>query len=161
MSPSPPGTTVSSSPRQPRERQQELLQEIGRDLVEACPQGWFRIDLRASVAVTSDWMALTVLMPDHSSPPADPPLSVGRALRELRELMYAEGRGTWFSLRYTMDPPAAFHVVYNHDFDPKWSPDLSPREWALDLEHFPRAPEHVPDWLRAKLPDDDQPTAGY
>lgn len=158
MSPSQPGTTVSSSPRPPRE--QELLQQIGRDLVEACPEGWWRIDLRASVAVTTDWMALTVLMPDLSSPPADPPLSVGTALRELRELMYAEGRGTWFSLRFTMDPPDAFHVVYNDEFDPKWSPDLSAREWALDLEHFPRAPEHVPGWLRAKLPDDET-TAGY
>lgn len=161
MSPSPPGTTVSSPHRQPRDRQRELLQDIGRDLVEACPEGWFRVDLRASVAVTSDWLALTVLMPDHSSPPVDPPLSVGRALRELRELMYAEGRGTWFSLRYTIDPPAEYHVVYNHDFDPKWSPDLAPHEWALDLEHFPRAPEHVPEWLRAKLPTDDGPGAGY
>ncbi|MFD4668896.1 hypothetical protein ACFWNN_04125 [Lentzea sp. NPDC058450] len=161
MSPNPPGTTASSSPRPPRERQQELLQKIGRDLAGGAPAGWFRIDLRASVSVTQDWMSLTVLMPDHSSPAADLPLSVGTALRELRELMYDDERGTWFSLRYTMDPPDAFHVTYNHDFDPKWSPDLSPHDWALDLEHFPRAPEHVPGWLRAKLTDDDRPTAGY
>jgi hypothetical protein len=119
--------------------QQELLQEIGRLLIEGSPEGWSRIDLRAPVAATQDLMALTVLMPDHSSPHADLRPSVGLALRELRELMYVEGRGTWFSLRYTMDPPAAFHVVYNHDFDPKWSPDLSPHEWALDLERFPLA----------------------
>ncbi|MET9224533.1 hypothetical protein [Lentzea sp. NPDC003310] len=137
------------------------MQEIGRLLVEGSPAGWSRIDLRASVSSTQDLMALTVLMPDHSSPPADLQLPVGRVLRELRELMYAEGRGTWFSLRYTMDPPDVFHVVYNHDFDPLWTPDLSPHEWALDLERFPRAPEHVPDWLRAKLPEDDQPAAGY
>ncbi|NGY65455.1 hypothetical protein G7043_41840 [Lentzea sp. NEAU-D13] len=161
MSPTPPGTTESSSPRPPHERQQELLQEIGRDLIGGCPQGWSRIDLSASVALTQDLMSLVVLMPDHSSPSADLPLSVGRALRELRELMYTDERGTWFSLRYTMDPPAAFHVVYNYDFDPKWYPDLSPHEWARDLERFPRAPEHVPDWLRAKLPEDDQTTAGY
>lgn len=164
MSPHLPGATVSSSHRPSHERQQELLQRIGRELVEVSPDGWFRIDLRASSAITTDWMALTVLMPHGSGPYVDLPLSVGRALRELREVMYVEGRGTWFSLRYTMDSPVEFHVTYNYDFDPKWSPDPNPHEWALDLEHFPRDAKHTPGWLHAKLPvtasvDADEPTA--
>jgi hypothetical protein len=119
--------------------------------VEACPKGWFRVDLHVSMTVTSARLALTVLTADQSSARVYPPLSVSRAMRELRELMHVDGRGTWLSLRYSMDSPTEYHVVYNHDYDPKWSPDLDAREWALDLEHFPRAPEQVPDWLRARL----------
>ena len=57
----------------------------------------------------------------------------------MREVMYVKGRGTWFLLRFTMDPPVEFHVVYNNDFDSKCSLNLTADEWALDLERLHRA----------------------
>lgn len=53
--------------------------------------------------------------------------------------MYMEGHGTWFLLRFTMDPPVEFYVVYNNDFDLKCSLNLTADEWALDLERLHRA----------------------
>lgn len=86
------------------------------------------------------------------------PRTIGNALREVRGLMYEEGRGTWFSSRYTLDPPQEYRVLFNYDRDPNWSPGIAPSAWAADLEHFPRDAEHVPDWLRARLAE---PPAEY
>ncbi|MFD4635949.1 hypothetical protein ACFWN2_01470 [Lentzea sp. NPDC058436] len=69
-------------------------------------------------------------------------------LQELREEMYEEDRGTWFSARFVLRRGGEPEVTFNFDEDPRWSPELHPMMFVRDLEAFPRADEHVPDWLR-------------
>lgn len=146
-----PGDPSTSPPPTRPSRQEELLQGIGRDLVAVLPEGWYRADLRFfDASVVSD-TKLAVLMRDGGRPYVDAPPSVIEAARELRGLSYREGPGTWFSLRYLLDPPTRYTVVFNHDFDPMWNPEIPAEVWRTDLEVYPRDEEHTPEWLRAKL----------
>ncbi|GAA0249258.1 hypothetical protein GCM10010492_56570 [Saccharothrix mutabilis subsp. mutabilis] len=155
MSPNRPDTPTSAPRhrREPREEGERLLHRVGFDLVAAAPEGWHRIDLKYWGNVHYGHSTLTVLRPGGQAVAVDLPPTVEPALRELRDLMYEPGAGTWFSLRYTVDPPQEYRVLFNFDRDPRWSPDLPVEAWANDQATYPRAPEHVPEWLRARLSD--------
>ncbi|GGM59092.1 hypothetical protein GCM10012275_32800 [Longimycelium tulufanense] len=133
------------------DRSEELLQVIGSGLLGIAPAGWRRIDLKATMASSVHDLALTVVMEDGTTAGFATPPQVTSAAVELRQLMYQPGLGTWFSMRYTMDPPSRFHVSFNFDHDPLWNPPVPATVLAQDLEAFPRDDEHVPGWLRARL----------
>ncbi|GMA30168.1 glycohydrolase toxin TNT-related protein [Litorihabitans aurantiacus] len=90
------------------------------------------------------------------------------ALAELRSRDAAPGTGTWLSahLALTPDTTGEPHLVVEHARRPYWNtpqtrmliddgapvpdqPFPSDEQWVADLATFPRAPEHVPDWLRS------------
>lgn len=73
------------------------------------------------------------------------------ALRELREGMFREGTGTWFSLRYVITSDLRFHVDYEYDAEPDFGFEIAFSDFRRDLDRFPRDEEHIPDWLREKL----------
>lgn len=93
----------------------------------------------------------TVVMDDGSFPNAELPDGINFALNDLRKEMYEEDKGTWLSLRLTIDPPGDYRVNFNFDLDPVWDPPIPDSEIVEDLNAFPRAAEYVPDWLQAKL----------
>ncbi|MCP2261551.1 hypothetical protein LX15_005277 [Streptoalloteichus tenebrarius] len=149
--PHPDQRVAAQDPQEDEDRTDELLQVIGGGLLAAAPAGWRRIDLRALMASTVHDLTLTVVMEDGTTPAFAPPPQVVSAATDLRQLMYQPGLGTWFSMRYTMDPPSQFHVSFNFEHDPLWDPPVPPAVFAQDLEAFPRDDEHVPGWLRARL----------
>ncbi|MFG1856351.1 hypothetical protein ACGFJT_31275 [Actinomadura geliboluensis] len=134
-----------------RQRYEELTQRLGMALLQVAPAGWRRIDLRILMLAGVTDLRLSVIMPDGSSPAADPPRDCAQIAAELRSMMYRTGEGTWFGMRFMMDPPSAYWVSFNADFDPGWDPPAAPEEWARDLALFPRDDEHVPGWLRERL----------
>jgi hypothetical protein len=131
-------------------RYDELTQGIATLLAQAAPAGWKRIDLKALANVAVSDIALTVVLQDGSSPPVDMPRDVVGMVGELRSIMYRPGAGTWLSMRLMLEPPSAYYVSFNNDFDPLWEPDLTAAEWAQDLAAFPRDDEHIPAWMRDK-----------
>lgn len=133
------------------QRYDELTKGVATLLARAAPAGWKRIDLKALANVAVSDIALTVVLQDGSSPPAELPRDVIPMVGELRSIMYRPGAGTWLSMRLMMDPPGAYYVSFNSDFDPLWEPDLTAAEWAQDLTAFPRDDEHTPEWLRSRL----------
>lgn len=145
--------TPPSSPRHrpSLEPHEELLQAVGRNLVGVAPEDWFRLDLKYLATATVGQPVLTVLKQDRTKLTERVPHEVEHALRDLRARMYEPGRGTWFALRFTVDPPLEYRALFDYDHDPNWWPALTPSDWTADLEAYPRDPEHVPDWLRAKL----------
>lgn len=152
-------TPPSSPSLQPSpEPHGDLLQAVGRGLVGVAPEDWYRLDLKYLATATVGQPVLTVLKQDRTRLTVRVPHEVEHALRELRGRMYEPGRGTWFALRFTVDPPMEYRVLFDHDHDPNWWPALPASEWRSDLEVYPRDPEHVPDWLREKL---IEPTGGY
>jgi hypothetical protein len=132
-------------------RYNEMIQEIGRTLLRAAPTGWRRIDLKVLMVTAGHDITLTIIMNDGTTSTVEPPAVIARICAELRARMYRPGKGTWFGLRYTLDPPTDFHVSYNFDFDPLWQPPIRPDVFAEDVAAFPRDAAHTPGWLREKL----------
>lgn len=134
-----------------QERHDELLQRLGRVLVEVSPDGWARIDLRVRMTVPVSEVALTVVMEDGGTAEAEPPRDLWEIAAELRSMMYRRDEGTWFAMRFTVSPPAEYWASFNGEFDPEWSPPITAEDWRHDLSVFPRTAEHVPRWLRDRL----------
>jgi hypothetical protein len=101
-------------------------------------------------------LAVTVIMPDGSSPRLDPPDDIGPMLRTLRQVTYEDVTGAWYAMRLTLDPPASYVVNYNFGSDPLWDPPLPPEVYRRDLEAFPRRADMVPSWYRMRMEESPQ-----
>ncbi|MBE1533352.1 hypothetical protein [Actinomadura algeriensis] len=134
-----------------QQRYEELVQRLGRVLLQVTPEGWRRIDLKILMLAGVCDLQLTVLMKDGSTPMVDPPRDCTLIAGELRSMMYRTDEGAWFGMRFMMDPPSAYWISFNGDFDPLWDPPVPAEAWAQDLAVFPRTAEHVPGWLRERL----------
>ncbi|SFW78769.1 TNT domain-containing protein [Amycolatopsis australiensis] len=143
----------------PRDSSQwrERSYEIGSALADAAPAGWRRIDLRCRVNVDVQDYTLTVVSEDGDQLAMPLPEAVAPAVQAIREAYHQPDDGTWFSMRYLLDPPGRFHLAFNLDWDPGWGAGLAPASWARDLKVYPRRPEHVRPWLRAKLAEAGEP----
>ncbi|WUH98132.1 hypothetical protein OHR68_32210 [Spirillospora sp. NBC_00431] len=149
-----PPAEVSMPPLEPRpydhQRRQELTQRLGRVMLEVAPPGWRRIDLKILMLVGIADLRLTVIMQDGGSQAVDPPRECTLIAGELRAMMYRPGEGTWFGMRFMMDPPSAYWVSFNATFDPRWDPPVPSDAWRQDLAVFARTNEHIPGWLRER-----------
>ncbi|MFF5264570.1 glycohydrolase toxin TNT-related protein [Actinomadura viridis] len=154
-----PASDAGAVRQQPRpfdqERYDELQSRLGRILAQIAPQGWRRIDLQIRMTTAVSEVALTVLKEDGSYAEVEPPRNLTEIAAELRSMMYLQDRGTWFSMRFMMDPPDAYWTSFNTDFDPFWDPPVPAKVWEHDLRVFPRSAEHIPGWLRESLEADD------
>ncbi len=112
-------------------------------------------------------LRLAVIMPDGGAPAVDPPRECALIAGELRSMMYRTGEGTWFGMRFMMDPPSAYWISFNGDFDPLWDPPVPPEAWAGDLAVFPAPTSTSPAGCasgstrpRARTADDAWPAPG-
>ncbi|WP_241474688.1 hypothetical protein [Nocardiopsis xinjiangensis] len=80
-----------------------------------------------------------------------PSPTVINEIQRLRAGMYKQGRGTWFSMHYTITPPTRYDATFNYDDPPDFLILPIPHDYLDDLEYFPRDPEHIPHWLRQKI----------
>ena len=135
------------------DQQLQILNKIGQELLNKAPQGWAKIVYERDSVIdhsSSDYR----VEDEHGANIADwGPSTLNALFRELRPGMYQNGKGTWFSMRYTISRPGKFHVEYNYDEDPHI---LFPTAWGYtnDLKYFPRDEEHIPAWLRQKLSEE-------
>ncbi|MFC6089575.1 hypothetical protein Q5530_10305 [Saccharothrix sp. BKS2] len=144
-------TTQPSGRPTSEQRHDELLQHIGGLLLDAAPGGFRRIDVLVRMTVAVQDVAMTVYMPDRSTPEAFPPEGLAAAFQEMRQVLHQPGRGTWFSARCVVNAPARIDITYNFDHDPLFDPPVPAADFARDLRVFPRDDAYTPDWLRAKL----------
>ncbi len=158
----PPGPAAAPPGPLPfdEDRYNQMIQDIGRVLLRMAPAGWRRIDLKVLMVAPGHDITVTMIMEDGTTTAVEPPEVIGQIAAELRARMYREGEGTWFGMRYTLDPPSDFHVSYNFDFDPLWEPPVRPDVFAEDVAVFPRDEQHVPGWLREKLVETGAGSAG-
>jgi hypothetical protein len=133
------------------QRHEELLQQIGGDLLDVVPDGFRRIDVMVKSLVSVRDVIMTVYMADGSTPAVPPPPRLDAAFAELRRLVHRPGRGTWFTARCVVNAPSRITINYNLDHDPLMFPPVPASGFARDLEAFPRDRSHIPDWLRTKL----------
>ncbi|MGW9556895.1 hypothetical protein ACWGSK_20545 [Nocardiopsis sp. NPDC055551] len=130
-------------------KQQELLVKIGRKMVEEAPDNWAEIFYtRASVADQS-FTTYTVKHQNGDTLESSEPAEINLLFEDLKAGLYQDGKGTWFSVRYSVTRPGRFSVKYNYE-DPE-IPTLTGPAFTNDLKYFPRNDEHIPAWLRQKL----------
>lgn len=131
------------------DRTVELLQLVGRDLIQAAPASWQRLDFEfRGIATVCDY-SLWCTMHDGAIHQIPEPLFVAdRAMRDLRHIMYEPHRGTWFLARYNIADTMEYRIVYDYDNDPLWRVPTDVENWKADLIQYPRDPEYMPEWLR-------------
>ncbi|MBN6039859.1 hypothetical protein [Amycolatopsis sp. 195334CR] len=131
--------------------QNELLGEITKTLTAAAPAGWQRLIFDFLVLGRQASPAFAARLGDGSVQQVRAPKEVSQPLSRLRKGMYAEGLGTWFSLRLVIDPPATFHAKFDRDNEPAFGVPPAADQYVLEQERFYRSEQNLPDWFRAKL----------
>lgn len=130
----------------------KILNWVGGKLLEDIGPDWARIDLKVSMAANVDDYQYATLNQDGSVRERELPADqLRRPFSDLREVLWEEEKGTWFSIRFTIDAPDNSQTEYNFEVDPVWDPPISPDVWAKDLEIFPRAEAWRPRWLQREL----------
>lgn len=130
--------------------QDQLTRQVGRALLGVAGDGWTQV--RAEYRSVGRHLEVDVLVsgPDGTPRSVRPPMEVIDGLGRLRQGMYRPGRGTWLSALYVLDPPSSFSAEFEPDVEPRWR-RLPPQiGFADELRFFPRADEHIPDWLRRR-----------
>lgn len=132
-------------------QQKEELDGITATLIGALPPGWQKLAIEFRAVGRNIDVAVGVTGPDGNQRVWDPPAEVWRAFQRLRGGMYVENEGTWFSARYTLEPPSRFAIQYNHQNQPDFQPQPAPQEFATEQERFPRDAAYMPRWYRHGL----------
>ncbi|WP_146795215.1 hypothetical protein [Agrococcus baldri] len=124
---------------------------IGEAVGSSLPAGWtgarFVATMTAGVSDFAVWVTR-----DGAETKALAPRPASKAAKQLRELMYEPGKGTWYTMSMTLQPQGSADTAFDYDSEPDFSPaPIDDAAFASDLQRFPRDADHTPDWLRAKL----------
>ncbi|MEU4767761.1 hypothetical protein AB0H12_31370 [Actinosynnema sp. NPDC023794] len=90
--------------------QEGLLRDAGGVLLSAAPQGWRELELsfRSTVAVDTSTFLCTTEGGEQAR--LAPPTRALRLFGKLREGMYIDGKGAWFTARMTIQSPGRYQV---------------------------------------------------
>jgi hypothetical protein len=137
-------------PVMPQVEQDRLTRQVGRALLAVAPEGWTQV--RAEYRSAGRHIEADVLAAVGDGPlrPLQPPPEAVEGLGRLRQGMYRPGRGTWLSVVYLLEPPSSFSCEFEPDREPRWRRLPPPIGFQDELRFFPRADEHIPDWLRQR-----------
>lgn len=133
------------------QEESDTLVEFGRDLLAAAPKEWTKIYYHFHGIAPYSTYGVFLKTIDGSEERFMIPGSTTLIVDRLRAGMYKEGRGTWFSMHYTITPPTHYDVTFNYDNPPDFLIPADPNDFLIDLRYFPRNPEHIPTWLQEKL----------
>lgn len=131
--------------------EQKIFKEMGGEILEFAPESWNRLIYEYKTVNGFGSDGLTAEYPDGTSELIDRPVSLLTHTKKLRYGMYREGKGTWFSLKYTITYPTSYTVDFNYDVKPKFVFPPDSILYAEDLKQFPRNPENIPEWLQEEL----------
>lgn len=144
-------------------RQQELIERVGASLPNEVEGDWVRLEYEARMLSMYAEGIVTVFFSNGEVGSAFPPVSVSEQEEELREIMYIEGAGAWFSAKWTVDRSGdgalRIDARFNYDEEPNWDDDIHPGLYGVDLEDFPRSEDNVPEWLSGLLAEAEKAEA--
>jgi len=130
----------------PVEESQALV-ELGQACLSAVEPDWSEVVLQYTAVTGHESAELVRRASDGSSISVEVPDSALEEARRLRNGMYKQDTGTWFSMRYTITPPGSYGVDFVYDTEPEFTAPVPPTAFEQDLERFPRSDEHTPEWL--------------
>jgi len=141
--------------------QDNLLRGVTGQLLASAPTAdWIKLRLVYAALVDFSAVRFETMSTRGHTEHRLPPRTILRELTTLREGMYLEGRGTWYTLHLEICHSGTYAVRYDYDGEPHFTQPRTDLSHALDHAHFPRTDEHVPDWLRLKLMGAEEETPG-
>ncbi|RCW38447.1 hypothetical protein DFQ14_12314 [Halopolyspora algeriensis] len=127
--------------------QQELIQQIGRVLVQALPPGWQEVGVEYRAVGAHSELTAQLTAPNGTLIPWAPPEETAPMFDRLRIGMHQPDRGTWISALYRLQRPGSYSVDFNGDHEPAWHTPPPTAEFAAELRTMPRAGENIPAWM--------------
>ncbi|SMG32071.1 hypothetical protein [Agreia pratensis] len=127
------------------------FEETAKALFSLIPPGFERIELRMRSLVGYNSASARTVRADGTRDSVKNIKIATDAAKRLREAMYREGAGTWFSVLFVVTVEGKVDVAYNYDEEPEWKYPIDPVLYVQDLEKFPRDPENVPEWLQKRV----------
>lgn len=141
---------TSTQPRLSPEDQNAILGSVTTLLVHRLPGDWSQLFLDFRAMGTYIETPVSVLNIFGQSLDWQLPEEALPFFLELREGMYREGVGTWFSARYHLAHPNVYSIKYNWTDEPQWTHRPDERFYREELELHPRTDSEIPDWLRER-----------
>ncbi|WP_435109506.1 hypothetical protein [Nocardiopsis synnemataformans] len=132
-------------------KQHEILTELGQEIVGSLPDTWTEITYTVHAIVSYREESMLVRHDDGRAERADIPIGTVLRIGELRRGMHQEGKGTWFSMEYTVTRPGKFTTEFDYDNEPGFLFHSGDGDYVRELRQFPRDEEHIPAWLREKV----------
>ncbi|WP_017615263.1 hypothetical protein [Nocardiopsis salina] len=129
----------------------QSLVELGKACLAVVDPDWSQVVLRYAAVAGHESVDLVRRGDDGSERSLDAPGEAIEEARRLRNGMYKEDTGTWFTMRYTINPPGSYGVDFEYDQEPGFDAPFPPAAFVQDLERFPRTEEHIPEWLARTL----------
>lgn len=137
-------------------RRHELIREIGQGVVSQAPADWTRID--AVYMVAGDWLHRRVDIQTKAGPYDGTPGRIDAGpVRELRDVMFTPGAGTWFTMYLTIGADGEVGARFDGDGRPPIDVPIGPA-LAVDLERYPRSV--IPQWIRDDIAEAERRGAG-
>lgn len=153
----PQGSGPAAVADNPLNRHSVTLQRIAQGLARVAPTGWTRARVLCRMVGTHGEILAGATRPegDEVVLPALPG-DVGSAMAEMRHAQYEPGKGTWFTAMVTLLPDGKVTLNVDSTNEPTWSKPLETGQYTEDMRRYPRDVEHQPDWLRAKLAEEER-----
>ncbi|WP_136610402.1 antitoxin YezG family protein [Sinomonas albida] len=131
----------------------EAQDAVGRALLGVLPHGAESVVLRMGVLTVAKSGSTKAYFPDGSSKGLKMGGRFDTALLDrMRETMYRDDSGTWFSFEMTVTATGGMTVRFNYDDEPDFGPEgLDPVAYVNDAKNFPRDEAHQPEWLKQRL----------
>ncbi|MEJ3658382.1 hypothetical protein WEH80_36030 [Actinomycetes bacterium KLBMP 9759] len=126
--------------------QNDLLDEIAQLLTTALPDGFRGAELDGFVLAGTSGYRLKADVDQEEMLRAAIPYGLDEMVRALRRGMYDPQRGSWFGFVIELSGDGGYRVAYDYDRRP--SAPILDDEFSRDLGSFPRAEEHIPEWLK-------------
>lgn len=130
--------------------QKMFLDDIAAQIMETLPPGWRQLVVLFDRLGRAGSYAARLTRADGAYELPDLPAETLKSFDRLRAGMHVDGRGTWFSCRFSLVPDR-WDVQYNRTDPPKTNEPPTPEDFALEQQRFPRNETDMPDWYRAGL----------
>jgi len=133
------------------EQQGEIVKEVAQAVVDSVIIPWTEIKYRVrSIAPFLEDEVLTIGTDGNTVSGYAPDLTID-LVGSLRELMYTEGAGTWFSAELSINASGQLDADFNFNDEPDWQAPVSNQWYSRELAKYPRDSAAIPAWLQEKL----------
>lgn len=127
--------------------QQQLIQQIGRSILQVLPPSWQEASIEYRGLGAHSELAAQLVAPNGTVIPLGVPAEAEAMFAQLRHGMYQPERGTWISALYRIQHSGNYSVDFNGDYEPAWRAAPPTETYTDELTRYPRAEENIPSWL--------------
>jgi hypothetical protein len=133
---------------------ERLLKQIFQSMTETAPSHWNNLELLVTAAGSSMDLSSVAISKEGGRITFSGNALGDASCMELREVMYQDGKGTWYGGKFLIDQFGNCETQYDYDSSP-FQGDLDGDVRRLlieDQELFPRDQKFLPEWhpCRAK-----------